>query len=115
MKRRICTAMAIAATLGALTAVAGPTAQAGEMAGKCKVGDRAPDFTLADVEGRKVQLSKVNSGKVVLLAFWSLRCGACLKEVPYLEQLHKGFAGKGVAVVSVVIDGMDARRHEERR
>ena len=73
-----------------------------------RVGDKAPDFTLVGVDGRTVQLSKVNSGKVVLLAFWSLRCGACLQEIPFLEQLHKNYGGKGVAVLSVVTDGVDA-------
>ena len=44
----------------------------------------------------------------MLLAFWSLRCGACLQEIPFLEQLHTSYGGKGVAVISVVIDGVDA-------
>jgi peroxiredoxin len=78
------------------------------MAAKFKVGDTAPDFTLQEVGGKQVQLSSVNKGKVVLLAFWSLRCGACIQEVPFLEQIHKSYGGKGVAVLSVVTDGVDA-------
>jgi peroxiredoxin len=85
-----------------------PTALAEELAAKFKIGDTAPDFTLQEIGGRQVQLSKANKGKVVLLAFWSLRCGACLQEVPFLEQLHKSYGGKGVTVLSVVTDGVDA-------
>jgi peroxiredoxin len=108
MKRMPRSITAIAAVLGVLATAAVPTALAEEMAAKFKIGDRAPDFTLREIGGRQVQLSKTNKGKVVLLAFWSLRCGACLQEVPFLEQLHKSYGGKGVAVLSVVTDGVDA-------
>jgi peroxiredoxin len=107
MNRMICNIAAIAAVLGALATAAVPTAGAGEMAAKFKIGDTAPDFTLQELGGRKVQLSSANKGKVVLLAFWSLRCGACIQEVPFLEQLHKSYGGKGVTVLSVVTDGVD--------
>lgn len=108
MKRMTCTITAIAAVLGVLATTSFPTALAGEMPAKFKIGDTAPDFTLMDTGGGEVQLSKANKGKVVLLAFWSLRCGACLQEVPFLEQLHKNYGGKGVTVLSVVTDGVDA-------
>lgn len=108
MKRRICSITAIAAVLGTLATVAAPPALAEGMAAKFKIGDAAPDFTLQEIGGRRVQLSSVNKGKVVLLAFWSLRCGACIQESPFLEQLHKSFGGQAVAVLSVVTDGVDA-------
>ena len=108
MKGMICRLAAIAAVLGALAILAVPTARTEETAAKFKIGDTAPDFTLQDIGGRQVQLSLVNKGKVVLLAFWSLRCGACLSEIPFLEQLHKNYGAKGVAVLSVVTDGVDA-------
>ena len=108
MKRTIRSITMIAALLGALATAEAPAALAEGMAGKFKIGDRAPDFTLQEIGGRQVQLSSANKGKVVLLAFWSLRCGACLQEVPFLEQLHKSYGGKGVAVLSVVTDGVDA-------
>lgn len=85
-----------------------PAAVAGDLAAKFKVGDKAPDFTLEDIEGQHVRLLDITKSKVVLLAFWSLRCEACLQEVPYLEQIHKTYVGRGVALLSVVIDGLDA-------
>lgn len=106
--RRICSLAAMTALLVALATATAPTALAEELAAKFKIGDRAPDFTLLEIGGRQVQLSSVNQGQVVLLAFWSLRCGACLQEIPFLEQLHKSYGGKGVTVISVVIDGVDA-------
>lgn len=108
MKRTMFTITAVAAVLGLLATAAASSALAGEAASKFNVGDKAADFTLEDTSGRKVQLSSVTRDKVVLLAFWSLRCGACLSEVPHLEKLHNSLAPKGVAVLSVVTDGVDA-------
>jgi peroxiredoxin len=108
MKRMISSITALAAVLGALATATVPATQAGEVASKFKVGDKAPDFTLQEIGGRQVRLSSAGKDKVVLLAFWSLRCGTCLKEMPYLEQLHRRQGGQGLAVLSVVIDGMDA-------
>lgn len=107
MKRIFCKNVAIALVLGALVAATAAAASGGEVAAKFKIGDSAPDFVLDDVDGRKVQLSTANKGTVVLLAFWSLRCSACLEEAPYLEKLHKSYSGKGVRLLSVVTDGVD--------
>ena len=108
MKRMICSITAAAAMLGVLATATVPAALADMAVSKLKVGDPAPDFTLKDSGGRQVQLSSAGKNKVVLLAFWSLRCGTCLGEVPYLEQLHRSYTGKGVVVLSVVTDGVDA-------
>ena len=106
--RRLRRCTALATVLGILAATNLPAAGAGEMAAKLKVGDIAPDFTLADTGGRKVRLSSFAGNRVVLLAFWSLRCGACLNEIPYLNQIQQKFSSRGVAVLSVVTDGVDA-------
>jgi peroxiredoxin len=37
-----------------------------------KVGDRAPDFTLTDTDGRQVRLSDFRGKKNVVLAFYVL-------------------------------------------
>lgn len=108
MKRFICSLAALAAVLASLAVAAAAAADTGEVAAKFKIGDKAPDFTLQELGGQEIQLSAVSKSKVVLLAFWSLRCGACVQEIPYLEQLHKGFSQRGVSVLSVVIDGADA-------
>lgn len=104
---RACNLATIAVMLGVLLIAPVPRTAAGELAAKFKVGDTAPDFTLEDVEGRRVRLSDITKSKVVLLAFWSLRCEACLQEVPFIQQIHQDFVGKGVAVLSVVTDGLD--------
>ncbi len=58
------------AAVGALAAVVVVPMLAG--AADLKVGDRAPDFTLPDQEGRVVKLSDFHSKKNVVLAFYVL-------------------------------------------
>ncbi len=57
-----------------------------------KVGDMAPDFEMALIDGQKVKLSDLR-GKVVMLQFTASWCGVCRKEMPFIEkdiwQKHK--------------------------
>lgn len=92
-----------------MTVAAGGAAAADvDIAAKFKVGDTAPDFTLPEIGGGQVRLSAFAGNSVVLLNFWSLRCGACLEEIPHLNRIHQDFGGRGVAVISVLTDGVDA-------
>ena len=75
---------------------------------KFKVGDKAPDFTLKDLNGQPVSLSSFAGEKVVILAFFSIRCGTCIMEAPYLEALHKKYDGQ-MALMAINTDGVDAK------
>jgi len=44
------------------------------------------------------------TGKVLVVNFWATYCGPCIKEIPSFNQLHKDYAGKGVAVIGVGMD-----------
>ena len=61
------------------------------------------DFTLHDLDNKKVTLSALK-GKIVLLNFFSLNCGACLREMGDLEVIHERYASEGVVVLSVSED-----------
>ena len=63
----------------------------------------AHDFTLNDICGKKVTLSQFR-GKVVILNFWSIFCGPCLKEMPHLNKLYLEFNDKGLVVLGVAED-----------
>jgi peroxiredoxin len=75
---------------------------------KFKPGDAAPDFTLKDIAGNEVSLSDYAGKKVVLLAFFAVRCGTCLAEAPHLEKIHLKYAEKDVVLLSINTDGIDA-------
>ena len=48
----------------------------------------APDFTLPDINGKKVSLSSFR-GRTVILNFWTKTCRPCLEEMPSLAGLAK--------------------------
>jgi peroxiredoxin len=50
------------------------------------VGTVAPDFTLADTAGKRVNLSDF-AGKVILLSFWSCYTDTCFTTVEVFEEL----------------------------
>ena len=66
-------------------------------------GPAAPDFTLADVHGKKVSLSGFR-GKVVILNFWATWCGPCEAEMPSLNTLYQEFKSKGLVVIAISVD-----------
>ncbi|MCM3756834.1 thiol-disulfide oxidoreductase ResA [Sporosarcina aquimarina] len=66
------------------------------------VGDKAPNFELQDMNGKKVKLSDYE-GQGVFLNFWGTWCPPCKKEMPYIEKHSKEFTNKGVQVLSVNI------------
>lgn len=51
-----------------------------------KVGDPAPDFTLAFPNGDSISFSELK-GKVIMLQFTASWCSVCRQEMPYIEKL----------------------------
>ena len=100
--------LASAFLLSIMVAVGSSNAESNLGQNKFKPGDAAPDFTAKDLAGKDVKLSSYKGSKVVLLNFWGLRCGSCLEEMPYLEDIHKRYADKGLVVLGVDTDGVDA-------
>lgn len=66
-------------------------------------GQRAPDFSLPDAQGRMVSLSDFR-GKYVLLEFWSTTCRPCLEEIPQLAILKLALKDRNFEIVSVSLD-----------
>jgi thiol-disulfide isomerase/thioredoxin len=96
----------LAAAVEPLRAQARAAIEAGEAVraaeeGRAKlIGSVAPDFTLEDLQGKKVSLSDLR-GKTILLAFWGYGSKPCRTEAPYLSQWQEKFAGDGLVVLAV--------------
>jgi len=58
------------------------------------------DFTLMDLEGKKVSLSD-HRDKLVFLNFWATWCPPCRLEMPSMEKLHSRLKKKGFVMVAV--------------
>ncbi len=48
-------------------------------------GERAPNFTLKDIDGNKVSLDQFR-GKTIVIAFWSTWCSRCEEELSFLKE-----------------------------
>src|SRR5437773_2382736 len=60
-----------------------------------KAGDTAPDFEIADLDGKKV----------ALLDFWATWCGPCIAEMPSVRSIYKDVAQDGrLAMLGVSLD-----------
>jgi cytochrome c biogenesis protein CcmG/thiol:disulfide interchange protein DsbE len=66
-----------------------------------KVGDPAPSFAVAPLDGGADLSLGGLKGKVVLVNLWASWCPPCLQEMPSLERLHERLKPEGLLVVGV--------------
>jgi peroxiredoxin len=66
-------------------------------------GQKAPDFTLKNLQGQNLNLVE-QRGQIILINFWASWCGPCRKEMPVLQKLHDKYQDLGVAVWGVNVE-----------
>ena len=66
-------------------------------------GVPAPNFSLADLEGKKVSLTDFK-GKVVLLNIWATWCAPCVAEMPSMEKLYQELKGEDFELLAISVD-----------
>ena len=64
---------------------------------------RAPDFSLKDLNSRKVGLKQFRE-KIIFLNFWATWCGPCKEEMPSLEVLYQQFKEKNFILLAISVD-----------
>ncbi|HLA29229.1 MAG TPA: TlpA disulfide reductase family protein [Syntrophales bacterium] len=72
------------------------------MAAKDVRDEKAPDFVLKDLQGRKFRLSE-NIGKPVLLIFGATWCPFCRDEIPRLKDIYANYGKRGLVMLNIDI------------
>jgi peroxiredoxin len=85
---------------GLLTKVATNTTDPGP-----QVGQPLADFSLADLQGRSVQLSALR-GSVVFINIWATWCPPCVDEMPTIQRLYERLQPRGLQVVTISVDAL---------
>jgi peroxiredoxin len=67
-----------------------------------KTESMSRDFTVEDMNGKKVKLSDFK-GNVVLLNQWATWCPPCKKEMPSIQRLFEKMKGKSFTVMAVSV------------
>ena len=68
-------------------------------------GQKVPDFTLVDLNGKDVSLTSIlKENDTVLVDFWAAWCSPCVASFPKLKELRSKFKQQGFEIVSVSID-----------
>lgn len=72
------------------------------------LGDTAPDFQLAKLDGATVSAADLR-GQPAVIIFWTAWCPVCKEEVPRINAVAAEFESKGVRVLGINIQDSPAR------
>ncbi len=68
-----------------------------------RIGFKAPNFTLKDLNGKTVSLAAMR-GRVVIINFWATWCGPCKVEMPSMNSLYNDLKGKDFELLAISSD-----------
>ena len=68
--------------------------------------EKAPDFSLTDLNGKPFKLSD-HLGKVVILDFWATWCPPCKAEIPYFIELKAQYGDKDLVIMGAAMDDIN--------
>ena len=69
----------------------------------------APDFTVADIDGKTFTLSQ-QKGKDVIVVFWATWCPPCKEEIPHLIKLRNTYDANNLVIIAISDESMDVLR-----
>lgn len=66
-----------------------------------------PQFKAKDTNGNDVDNSVFEGKKLTMINVWATTCGACVNEMPELQELYKDMKEKDINVIGIVTDGSE--------
>ncbi|MCM8758328.1 MAG: TlpA family protein disulfide reductase [Candidatus Omnitrophica bacterium] len=67
---------------------------------------KAPDFSLVDVNGKKISLSSFK-GKIIVLNFWASWCPPCKAEIPDFVKTYEKYKDKGLVIIGIAVNSKE--------
>lgn len=93
------------ASLLAAVLLLGSAAAAQEVApARVQAGQPLPPLGGVDLEGSPLELGASAEGPVLVLSFWSIHCGDCIRELDDLRAIRREFPADDVRIVAVNTD-----------
>ena len=71
-----------------------------EKTGRLKIGDRAPTFSIIDLQGQTIS-SRAWRGSPVILRFWDTECKYCRADSPLINSYFDTYQNRGLKVLYV--------------
>jgi thiol-disulfide isomerase/thioredoxin len=71
---------------------------------RIEAGQSLPALSGVDLEGSPLQLEASPEGPILVLSFWSIHCGDCIRELDDLRAIRREFPADDVRVVAVNTD-----------
>ncbi|GEM_PF-212114 len=66
-----------------------------------------PQFKAKDTNGNDIDNSIFEGKKLTMINIWATTCGACVDEMPELQELYKDMKEKDINVIGIVTDGSE--------
>lgn len=65
-----------------------------------KVGEKAPNASLVDLDGKALSIADFK-GRALIINFWATWCPPCRAEIPALDAVYQAYKDKGVEVLGI--------------
>jgi thiol-disulfide isomerase/thioredoxin len=62
------------------------------------------DFSLKDLNNKKVSYSEIQGEKLTVLDFWATWCKPCAQAIPHLTELYLNYKDRGVQFIGINVD-----------
>lgn len=77
-----------------------------------KIGSIAPELDIehwvSNGNGKFKPVTGFEPGKVYIVEFWATWCGPCIQSMPHLSELQQKYSGKGVQIISISDENIEA-------